>query len=118
MATSFGRFQFTLGREVGVSLFGYFKRPDRLLITYGKPGDADAVLVSLRSVQLEFPVLEYMPFRTFSADQGTSLMIQLYGAVDIPSIVSDPSPRDAPLPDTQSVWQIGLRAAFRWRHYF
>jgi len=59
-----------------------------------------------------------MPFRTFSADQGTSLVIQLYGAVDIPSSVSDTFPQGSPIPDTQSVWQIGLRAAFRWRHYF
>lgn len=118
MATSFGRFQFVLGREVGVSLFGYFKKPDRLFIAYGEPGNEEAALVSLRSVQLEFPVVEYMPFRTFSMDQGTSLVIQLYGAVDIPSSVSDPFPQGSPLPDTQSVWQIGLRAAFRWRHYF
>jgi hypothetical protein len=120
MATSVGRFQFVLGREVGISFYGYVKSADRFLIPYGDPDPqrADGALASLRSIQLEFPVIEYMPFRTFSSDQSSSLVVQLYGSVDMPTSVSDIFPDDDPPLNLKNVWQVGLRAAFRWRYYW
>jgi hypothetical protein len=118
MATSFGRFQFVLGREIGAAFYGYVGRGDRLLFITGPPGAEEAVLATLRSVYLEFPVVEYMPFRTFSADEGSALVVQLYGGVDIPTRVTDAFPAGAPEPRAESIWQLGMRVAFRWRHYF
>jgi hypothetical protein len=118
IATSVGRFQFVLGREIGVAFYGYIREEDRFLFPYGDASEELMALVSLRSVQLEFPVVEYMPFRTFAANQSSSLVIQLFSGVDIPtktSVVYSPGGSDIV---TKSVWQIGLRAAFRWRHYW
>ena len=116
-ATSFGRFQFVLGREVGVALFGYLGTA-RLLLPAGEIAEEEAALATIRSVQLDFPVIEYMPFRSFSSDQSSSLVIQLFGAVDIPTAVTDIVPAGIQEPKVHSVWQFGMRAAFRWRHYW
>jgi len=118
IATSFGRFQFILGREVGVAFFGYVSN-DRFLLPVSVEGvEGEGVLANLRSVQMDFPVLEYMPFRSFSTDQSSSVVLQLYGSVDIPVGVTEIYPSGAPEPELHSVWEIGLRAAFRWRHYW
>ncbi|MBP1646650.1 MAG: hypothetical protein H6Q30_95 [Bacteroidetes bacterium] len=118
LETSFGRFQFVLGREVGVHLYGYVNGGDRFVIPYGDPQHEDAILGSLRSVALEFPLVEYMPFRRFSMDQSSSVVVQLYGSVDIPIDVIDIYPAGMPTPSLRNVWQVGMRAAFRWRDYF
>jgi hypothetical protein len=118
LATSFGRFQLILGREIGVSLYGYMKNPGRILLPIGDPAEGEAVLADMRSVQLEFPFLEYRPFRSFSLDQTSSLVVQLYGSVDIPTSISNIYPPGSPDPEMQSVWQIGVRVAFDWRYYW
>ena len=41
-------------------------------------------IISYRSTKIEFPILEYRPFRSFEVDQSSSLFLQIYGAVDIP----------------------------------
>ena len=119
IATSIGRIQFILGREIGVSLYG-FATPSRILLPYGDPdpNKAEGVLADLRSVQLEFPVIEYMPFRTFASNQSSSLVIQLYGSVDIPTSASNFFPPGEPELNLRNVWQVGLRTALRWRHYW
>ena len=83
--TSFGRFQFILGREVAVYLYGRTKTPDAL-VTYstGENGVEDLFVISYRSTMIEFPIVEYRPFRSFDADQRSSLFIQIYGAADFP----------------------------------
>jgi hypothetical protein len=118
LATSIGRFQFVLGREIGVSFYGYLKNADRLLLPVGDAAQEDAVLADMRSVQLEFPVMEYRPFRSFSLDQTSSLVVQLFGSVDIPTSVSNIFPPGNPEPELQSVWQFGVRVAFDWRQYW
>jgi hypothetical protein len=118
IATSVGRFQVVLGREVGVSFYGYLKLPDRLLLPVGDPADGNAALVELRSVQLEFPVVEYRPFRSFSLDQTSSVVVQIFGSVDIPTSVSIVAPLDSPDPGLRSVWQVGVRISFDWRYYW
>jgi hypothetical protein len=117
IATSFGRFQFILGREVGATFFGYLGTT-RLILPVGEGASEGGVLASLRSIQLDFPVLEYMPFHMFSSDQSSSMVIQLMASVDIPTRVVDVYPAGFAVPETNAVWQIGVRAAFRWRHYW
>jgi hypothetical protein len=118
IATSVGRFQLVLGREVGVSLYGYLRSPDRVLLPVGDPAEGNAALVDFRSVQLEFPVLEYRPFRSFSLDQTSSVVVQIYGSIDIPTSVSIVAPLDSPDPGLRSVWQVGARISFDWRYYW
>jgi hypothetical protein len=53
-----------------------------------------------------------------SATQSSSLVIQLYGSIDFPISVSEIYPPSDPALNLRNVWQVGLRAAFRWRHYW
>lgn len=119
--TSFGRFQFVLGREVAVYLYGRTKERDAL-VTYSQDenGNGDVYIISYRSTQIEFPIVEYRPFRSFDASQRSSLFIQLYGAVDFPhnaEVLESVSGTTTP-PELKTVWSLGLRLVFDWRHYF
>ena len=118
IATSVGRFQFILGREVGVIFYGYGKRKDALLIPHQGSNNNQTTLIHYRSVQLEFPILEYRPFRTFSLDQSSSMVVQFITGVDIPNKISVIAPNDAVTPTVKTVWYIGMRLAFDWRQYF
>jgi hypothetical protein len=118
IATSIGRFQFILGREIGVTLYGRGDKKDALLI----PGQGDnkdqTTLITFKSTQLDFPIVEYRPFRTFSLDQSSSLVIQLNVGVDIPRNESVIAPEGAAIPELDNIWYIGMRFAFDWRYYF
>jgi len=116
IATPLGRFQFVLGHEVGVALYG-IGESDRLIIPPTVPGTG-STLIGLRSISVDFPVLEYRPFRTFSQDQSASLVVQFFAGFDVPTSVSAVSPAGAPEPDLKTIWQFGIRIAFDWRYYF
>ena len=117
IATPVGRFQFVLGREVGVSFYGYWKEEDRLLLPPAPPGATEVRLIAFRSIGFDFPVLEYRPFRSFSLDQSSSVMVQLFAGFDVPSDGSVISPAGAPAPDFRTIYRAGVRIAFDWRHY-
>ena len=116
--------------EAALARLAHQKPPDLVLLDLLLPGHTgldslkrlrwkfpEVPVVVLRSIQLEFPVIEYRPFRTFSMDQSTSMVVQLYGAVDIPTKVGIITPPGNPPPETQSTWMFGLRVAFDWRSY-
>lgn len=114
IATPFGRLQFVLGREVGANFYGG-KTGDRVFYSQ----DADSLRLSvltLNSVQLEFPIVELRPFRTFSLDQSSSMMVQLYAGIDIPVTWTDVvTPSNTIV--LQNVYMLGIRIAFDWRYY-
>jgi len=113
--TGIGRFQFILGREIGLTLYGRGKQKDAILV----PIDNDeTALLNFKSIQLDFPIVEYRPFRTFSLDQSSSLVIQLNFGVDIPHNESVVLPEGIETPELLPVWYVGFRAAFDWRYYF
>jgi len=118
MATSFGRFYFMFGREIGAYFYGYTEEADCVLAIYDKDGGEELILLDLRSTYFDFPILEYRPFRTFSMDQGSSLVFQLTGGDEIPTRVTVVIPEDAPDPDTKTIWHFSFRVAFDWRSYF
>ncbi len=90
--TSFGRFQLVLGREIAVYFFGRTKEKDALFnISPDQNGIPNLFILSYESTQFEFPILEYRPFRSFSTNQSSSLLVQLYGGFDVPSSVADRS---------------------------
>jgi hypothetical protein len=116
IATRAGRVQFVLGREVGVSIFRSGGDHPFVLPTPGvAPGNTTQV--SLNSLQVEFPVLEYRLFRDFSVNQSSGLMLQPYVGFDMPTAVSVLSPAGAPLPDAHTIVTTGVRVVFDWRHY-
>ncbi len=114
--TSVGRFQFVLGREVGISLYGLGKTQDAIVIPVSA---TSPTVISYKSTLIDFPFLEYMPFnRSFSQLQSSSMLVQFSVGVDIPYGAAVLQPKTDPLPALKSVWQIGMRVIFDWRHYF
>jgi hypothetical protein len=114
ISTPLGRFQFVLGREVGVSLYGVRRIRESLVIP--RKNFTAASLVSYRSTKWDFPFLEYQPTRTFSNTQSAILKLQLSVGVDVPSRVEiiDPS---AEIVALREVWYLGARLLFHWRRY-
>jgi hypothetical protein len=117
IATKFGRFQFVLGREVGISLYGLSNTKDVIIVP--DPNSSNYLsVISYKSTQLDFPILEYLPFpRSFSQSQSSSLIFQFFWGVDIPygaAVFGQPS---APVPPLKNVYLGGLRIIFNWRHY-
>jgi hypothetical protein len=111
IATPIGRFQFVLGREVGVSFYGI--RENSLLI----PGKNGTVYLSYSSTKFEFPILEYNPVRSFSMDQSSSMIVQFTTGIDFPHNASVISPVGEPVPQLKPVWNVGVRIIFDWRRY-
>ncbi len=118
MLTSIGRFQFVLGREAGVYLYGSSRNPDNFIVPVTINGKEEKAVISFHSVKLEFPIVEYRPFHTFSSTQTADLKIQLFGGVDIPYNVDLVTPDNIPTPTVRSIPMVGLRIVFDWHYYF
>lgn len=116
IATRAGRFQFVLGREVGLSFFRNNSDHPLLIRTPGVP-PIGVTAISLNSLQVEFPILDYRLFRTFSLNQSSGLTIQPYVGFDKPTSSSVVSPPGAPKPGLNTIVTAGVRIVFDWRHY-
>lgn len=112
--TKIGRFQFVLGREVSLTLFG-LKNPRDFLIL--PKSDTSVNIIEYRSTRLDFPVFEYRPFRKFSEDQASSMFLQMGFGIDMPYRASVLAPVGDPTPALKNVWHINLRIGFQWRRY-
>jgi hypothetical protein len=117
MVTPIGRFQFILGREIGVSFYGVVQGADAFLVPDPRLGDDQWSLISMRSTQLEFPILEYRPLRTFSRRQSACFVLQISAGVDIPGKVTMIEPADIEPVKLKPIWSVGFRLAFDWRYY-
>jgi hypothetical protein len=118
IATSFGRFQFLLGREFSVYFYGYGSKKDRGLAYYQSNDLYELLLIDIRTLRLDFPIFEYRPFRSFSRDQSSSLVMQITGGIEFPIHVGTVEPVDAPDPQVKNIYHFGIRLAFDWRGYF
>jgi hypothetical protein len=118
MITPLGRFQFILGREIGVSFYGSIQGADSYLVPDYDNGTGELVLLSMYTTHLEFPILEYRPVRTFSRRQSASLVMQVNAGVDIPGKVHMIVPVNITPPEVKPIWTVGLRLAFDWRYYY
>jgi len=125
--TSFGAFQFLLGREVGVTLFGYLG--DRIENAAIAPPDATVPIggrlsfVSYRSLMLDFPTLEYRPLRTFATQTALTFSVIVGWGVEFPNDVRYTSaltvpPATGPTPEIGTSWIFYLRLHFDARYYF
>lgn len=115
MATSFGRFQFVLGREVGFVRYGrggsdQFFVPPAL-------GDSAPRLVRFRSSVIDLPLLDYRPFRAFAGNQSASVLFQLFAAADRPTGGLDLSAATPTPVALRTTWSLGLRLVFEGRYY-
>ena len=116
VATRFGRFQFVLGREMAISLYGYTSDQTVLLPTPGVP-PVNTTQINLRSIRFDFPIFEYRPFRTFSQNQSSGLAFQFFTGFDKPNSASVVQPVGAPKPSLHTIVTGGVRMVFDWRHY-
>ncbi|HUM10357.1 MAG TPA: hypothetical protein VLT82_05340 [Myxococcaceae bacterium] len=125
--TRAGAFQFLLGREVGVTLFGYFgNRVEGVgLAAPGAtvPYGSDLVFLSYRVLSLDFPTFEYRPLREFATNQALTFAVQLGWGVEFPNQVRYVSKLTLPAasgatPELATGWQIYLRVHFDARYYF
>jgi hypothetical protein len=117
IATPIGRFQFVLGREIGLNFYGYTSDQNVVIPTPGV-APVNQTVVKLRSIRLDVPILEWRIFRTFSVDQSSGLGIQLYAGFDRPTRSSVVEPVGAPKPGLHTIVTGGVRMVFDWRHYF
>ena len=113
LATRIGRFQFVLGREIGLTLYG-LDRQAQFLAIYGDQVQA----VDYKSIGIDMPVLEYRPYRKFSTDQSSSLLFQLFVSDEIPYDVAPDGPPGTYPVHTKNIWSVGLRMTFTWRRYW
>jgi hypothetical protein len=113
-ATAFGRFQFVFGREIGVAIYGLAGK-DRVVA----PGFAGGPLrvVGYKSTSLDVPILEYRAYRSFSSNQSSAVLLQVFGGLDLPHSASVVSPPGAPNVELTHVWSVGIRLVFDWRYY-
>lgn len=115
ISTPVGRFQFVLGREVGVSFYGVRRIRESLIVP--RNDFNEPYLVGYRSTKWDFPFLEYQPTRIFSNTQSAILKLQFSLGVDVPSKVETIAPETAEEIELESVWYMGVRLVFHWRRY-
>ena len=115
-ATSIGRFQFVLGRELGVTFYGLWGDPQ--LVVPPAPPAAVGRVVNFKSTYFDLPIIEYRPYRAFSANQSSTVLFQLFAGADVPSGESVVAPIGAPPPSLHTVWSVGVRMTFDWRYYW
>ncbi|MBL8539708.1 MAG: hypothetical protein JNK68_04985, partial [Betaproteobacteria bacterium] len=115
-ATPIGRFQFVLGREVGIVAYGLLNT-DQMIVPNDRP-DGLGRVVNFKSIYVELPLVEYRPYRSFSSNQSSELMFQFFVAADFPYDSKVERPIGGSPADLQTVYSLGLRMLFDWRYYW
>ena len=117
-STGAGVFQIVAGREARVVLFGFMS--DLLGVVPGgtlPDGSNPYVVVQFKAVQLEFPVLEWTPFRTFATQLTFAAQLQLGFSVSLPVSTQVLYPAGSPF-SSDPGWSIWLRGVFDGRYFF
>jgi len=114
-ATSIGRFQFVLGRELGITFYGVTSN-DQLIAPPSTPGGGLS-FVQFKSISYDLPIAEYRPYRSFAGNQSSTVLFQLFANADVPRAGSTVFPPGSPAVDLKTVWSLGLRMVFDWRLY-
>ena len=81
----FGSLQIVVGREIDTVLYGYLS--DVVILTPVGPPPAPTSIygaAKLRSIALNFPIVEWTPFRTFATQLVFATVVQLGFGVEIP----------------------------------
>jgi hypothetical protein len=113
--TAIGSFQVMAGREVGVTLWGFTGHTNQFIYT-PTANVADARVVNYNSLELDFPVLEYVPPRVFATTLALAAEMQLGFNVEFPMDVSYRATGE-PFSLGPS-WNIYLRFRLDARKYF
>jgi hypothetical protein len=111
--TGAGILQVVAGRELRVALFGYVSRP---LLAVLPNGTGQYAIFEYKEIQLQFPMLEWTPFRTFANQLTFATHVQLGFSVGLLSttVISPPGASFS----SGTPWQIWLRGVFDGRYFF
>ena len=113
--TSIGSFQLMAGREVGVTLWGYTGHTNQFIYT-PSANAAEAKIINYNSIELDFPVFEYVPPRVFATTLALAAEMQLGFNVEFPT---SPTFKDGGAPFSLGPsWNIYLRFRLDARKYF
>ncbi len=119
--TGAGIFQLVLGREVQATLYGYLGDSSIPLIVTPvaeTPSGPQYGVLALKSLALEFPVLEWTPFRTFATQIAFSLQFQLGFGVELPLSKQVLYPAGQTAPAVPPSWSVFLRLQSDGRYFF
>ena len=111
--TKAGILQVVAGREFRVVLFGYASSPPLAVLPTGAGQHA---VLEYKEIQLQFPMLEWTPFRTFASQLTFATHVQLGFSVGLLSttVLSPPGASFS----SGKPWQIWLRGIFDGRYFF
>jgi hypothetical protein len=115
----FGSLQVVIGREVDTVLYGYLSDVV-VLVPTGPPPSPDSTTgaAQLKSIAINFPILEWTPFRTFATQLVFVAVVQLGFGMEIPftsPIVYPPGFGNATLSPSYNFY---LRGQFDGRYFF
>jgi len=112
--TGIGSFQFMAGREIEITLWGYVGQTNQFIVTPTRD-PATFQLVNYKSVELDFPVVEYVPPRVFATSLALATEFQLGFMVEFPQGATN---RETGPYDLGTSWNIYLRFRLDARKYF
>jgi hypothetical protein len=113
--TSIGTFQFMAGRELGLTLWGYTGKTNQFIET-PTADPADWRVVNYKSLEWDFPVMEFVPPRVFANTLSLAAEFQLGFSVEFPQNATYNN-TGAPFNLAPS-WNIYLRFRLDARKYF
>jgi hypothetical protein len=116
-ATPVGDIQVMAGREVGATLFG-FGTKDAFLAVTGSPEDPELIPIAVKSIQWDFPVFEWRPFREYGSRYTFATFVQLGLGFDQPLSAVVVDRPELPSPPLQTRYFGYLRIFFDGRRYF
>jgi len=114
-----GTLQVVAGRTMDATFFGLLTSTSILVPITPIYQPTDTVgIVELKSVQLNFPVLEWVPFKTFATQLVFSSPIQLGFGVELPMSSPVVAPPGYPPASLGPAWSVFVRATFEGRYFF
>jgi hypothetical protein len=113
--TGIGTFQFMAGREVGFTLWGFTGHTNQFVYT-PTANAADVRIVNYNSLELDFPVLEYVPPRVFATTLALAAEMQLGFNVEFPMDVAYKATGESF--SLGPSWNVYLRFRLDARKYF
>ncbi len=112
-----GDVQIVAGREVGVTLFGYGTK-DAFLAAVGPSDDPELLPIAVKSLQWDFPIIEWRPFREYGTRYTFATFVQLGLGFDKPVSAVNVENPELPAPPLQTRYFGYLRIFFDGRRYF
>jgi hypothetical protein len=116
--TGVGIFQVILGREAQATFYGSVSELLSVVPIGTNPdGSLEYGVVQFKSINLDFPVIEWTPFRTFETQLTFAAALQLGFAVGIPTSTEVLSPAGYNGFQAGTAWSIYLRGLFDGRYF-